>query len=120
MKKLTDYKGEEAIELWADLLDPLTNIFSDKEVQDSIVTGASALSKAQTILKTHKNDAVTILLKIDPTPIDGLNLIARLLSLVLEIEHSEVFADFFGSAQPEKTESETSGSVTVLTQANEN
>lgn len=120
MKKLSDYKGKEAIDLWADLLDPLTEIFTDKEVQQAIIDKTSALTKAQVILKAHKADAVKILLKVDPTPIDGLNLIARLLSLALEIEHSEVFADFFGSSEQEKTESESSGSVTVITEAKEN
>ena len=31
MKRLSDYQGEEAIELWADLLDPISDILTDKE-----------------------------------------------------------------------------------------
>ena len=120
MKRLSDYKGEAAIELWADLLDPLTAILADKDVQASIRGGESTLSKAKTILKSHKADAEKILLTVDPTPIDGLNMIARLVSLVLEIENSEVFADFFESPSTERTESESFGSVTAITEAKEN
>ena len=36
MKTLSDYKDEEAIELWADLIDPLTAIFSDKEFMQGL------------------------------------------------------------------------------------
>ena len=32
MKKLSDYKGDEAIELWADLLEPMTEILGDKDI----------------------------------------------------------------------------------------
>lgn len=111
MKKLSDYKGEEAIELWADLLEPIGTILADKEVQTALSTQGSAMQKVQAVLKNHKSEASKILLAIDPTPITGLNIIARLLDLVLEIENSEEFSGFFGSAQ-QKTEDESFGSVT--------
>ena len=33
MKRLSDYKNEDAIELWANMLDPILNIFQDNEVR---------------------------------------------------------------------------------------
>ena len=111
MKRLSDYKNEEAIELWANLLDPIVNIFKDGEVIKNIREGKSALEKAQTILRLHKKDAANLILAIDPTPITGLNLIVRLTDVLLEIENSEEFGDFFGSRRPGTMEKESSGSV---------
>ena len=116
MKRLSDYQGEAAIELWMELLEPLTDIFSDKEVQNAITSGGSTLSKAKTVLKNHKKEAAEILLAIDDTPINGLNIILRLVNLLLEFEHSEDFADFFGSSAEATKESASSGSVTAITE----
>lgn len=107
MKKLSDYKNEEAIELWANILDPVTRIFQDKALKG---TGTMA-EKASKIMKLHPKEASEIVLAIDPTPITGLNFIARILGLLIEIENAEEFADFFGSAQPEMMVDVSSGSA---------
>ena len=41
MKKLSDYKGDDAIELWADLLDPLTVIFTDHDFRQAVQNNKS-------------------------------------------------------------------------------
>ena len=117
MKKLSDYTGEAAIELWADLLDPLTSIFGDEKVQKAVIGNGSMMSKAQIILSEHKAEAVAIMQRIDPTPINGLNIITRLVGLISEIEKSEEFAGFFDSPSQETTERGSSGSVTESTEA---
>lgn len=120
MKKFSDYKDEEAIELWADLIDPIGDIFSDPDVSKYIKSGASTLKKAQMLLKMKKKAAVQIILRVDPTPIDGLNLIIRLVDVLLEIENSEDLSGFFDSARQGMSSSESSGSVTANTGAGEN
>jgi hypothetical protein len=117
MKRLSDYKGEDAIELWADLLDPITDIFKDPEVLNGIKEGKNTIEKAQYILKKHKKNAVKMILAIDPTPINGLNLIVRLVDVLMEIENSEEFGDFFGSPRPGTMENVSSGSVMESTGA---
>ncbi len=119
MKKLSDYKGDEAIELWADLLDPLTNILGDKKIQSVIQSGKPKLIIAKEILKEHKKDAVDILLRIDPEPINGLNIIVRLVAVVTDIGKDEEIKAFFGYAEQEQTESESGGSVTENTEVEE-
>ena len=117
MKRLSDYQGEAAIELWAELLDPISAVLQDEEVRKALSEkGASAMKRVQAILKTHKAEASKVLLTIDPTPLNGLNIIARLLDLVLEVENSEEFAGFFGSARQQREE-EFSGSVMANTEA---
>jgi hypothetical protein len=64
-------------------------------------------------MKTHKDEAVSILLRIDPTPIDGMNFIVRLVNLVMEFVNNEDLKGFFGSAERARTGSESSGSATA-------
>lgn len=115
MKKLSDYKDEEAIELWGDLLEPLTNIISDNEVKELLKT--SKLKCAQVVLKKHKSDAITMLKRIDDSEIDGLNLVLRLTELLAEIGSNEDIKGFFGFA--ELTDKEFTGSVTENTEEKE-
>lgn len=112
MKKLSDYKGDEAIELWADLIEPMAKILSDDGVQNTIKSGKSKMMIAKEILKTHKDDAVEILLRIDPEPIDGLNIILRLIALLADIGQNEEIKGFFGFAEQVKAENESIGSPT--------
>ena len=115
MKKLSDYTGDEAIELWADLLEPLTGILGDPDIQNVVQSGKPKLIIAKEILKNHSADATEILTRIDPTPIDGLNIILRLVALITDIGQNDEIKSFFGFAEQAQTESESSGSVTENT-----
>ena len=117
MKRLSDYKGEEAIELWGDLLDPLTKILADKEIASTIKSGKPKILIAKTILVNHAKEATEILLRIDPSPIDGLNIVLRLVSIISEIGESDELKTFFGFA--EQANKESSGSVTENTEEEE-
>lgn len=117
MKKLADYKDAEAIELWADLLEPITKIMADKDVANTVKSCKAPFMIASEILKSHKEDAITILLRIDPTPIDGLNVIVRIIDIVMEIMNNEEVKGFFASAEQAQTLEGISGSATVNTEA---
>lgn len=119
MKKFSDYKGDEAIDLWADLLEPITNIISDPEVKKVVTSGQPKLVIAKTLIKNHKNEAVEILLRIDETPIDGLNLLLRLIELLADIGEVPEIKSFFGFAAEEQTDIESSGSPTESIEAEE-
>lgn len=119
MKKLSDYKGDEAIELWADLLEPLTKILGDKKIQNVINSGKPKLLIAKEILKAHKKEATEILLRVDPEPIDGLNIIVRLVAVLADIGENEEIKTFFGFAEQEQTDTESGGSVTENTEVAE-
>lgn len=119
MKKLSDYKGEDAIDLWGDLLEPLNTILSDDVVRKTIQSGQSKMVIAKDILKRHKKEAVKVLLRIDPTPLDGLNIILRLVALLTDIGQNDEIKSFFGYAEQAKTDEESIGSVTESTGAEE-
>lgn len=120
MKKLSDYKGEEAIDLWMDLLDPIGNILQNEKIKWAYKKsgGKDRIQVAKAIIKECKADAIQILLRIDPTPIDGLNIITRLIDLLVELEESEELKPFFHSAGT-ATGGESSGNATENTEAEE-
>ena len=120
MKRLSDYKGNEAIELWADLLEPITRIFQDKNVETAMKSGKAVFQIAGEILKTHSKDASEMLLRIDPTPLDGLNIVLRLAELVKEIGEREELRAFFGYTPQAMMDKESTGSPTESTEAEEN
>ena len=116
MRRLSDFKDEAAIDLWADIIDVASEIIQDEEIRDvARDEKQSNLSLAKTLLKKHKKEISQILLLIDDTPINGMNILIRLLALIDEIgEHPEV-ADFFGM-QGQTEQSESSGSATENTE----
>ena len=116
MKKLSDYKGDEAIDLFADLIEPISDIMADPKIATIARSGSAPMILAKEILKLHKNDMLTILLRIDDTPIDGVNVMSRVLGLLLEIGYAGGTSSFFGSAVP-KSENESSGFATETTEA---
>lgn len=118
MKKLSDYKGEEAIELWADLMEPAGKILADKKIADVIKSKKAPIFIAKDILKLHAKEAMDIMLRIDDTPVDGLNAVTRLLVLIGEIMEDDTAKSFFDT-QGQKMDSVSSGSATESTEEKE-
>lgn len=112
MKMLSDYTGDEAIELWGDLLDPLTKIVSDKDIMLAAKQGKSKISIARDLLQKHKKEAVEIMLRIDPTPIDGLNILTRLIAILADIGSNAEIKSFFGFAGQVGQDNGSSGYAT--------
>ena len=120
MKKLSDHKGEEAIAMWTDLLEPFATIVNDEQVKKAITSGKNPLLIAKEIIGNHKAEATEILLRIDDTELNGLNILIRLADILQEIGESEELRNFFGYAGQAMMASESSGSATENTEAGEN
>lgn len=99
MRKLSDYKGEDAVELWADLMEPLGSILTNEKVRQTVKSGGAPIMIAKAIMRDCKGPALQLLTRIDDSPVDGANILFRLISIVKEIEENEDFAAFFGVAQ---------------------
>jgi len=117
MKRLSDYKGDEAILLWGDLFEWIIPILGDDDIKNVVRGGQPKEVIAKTIIKKHSKEVEEILLRIDPTPIDGLNIVFRFVKLLEEIGSNETVKGFFGFA--EQANNESSGSVTVNTEDEE-
>lgn len=117
MKKLSDYKGEEAIELWADLIEPFVSMISNDKVKAAISARKKPIDIAKVMLKENADAGQQILLAIDPTPVDGVNAFVRIINILLEMLNNPEFMSFFGFAVKETEASESSGNVTENTEA---
>ena len=123
IKTFSDYKGEDAIDLWVDMLDPITNIMADKSLLEMRkIKNVKIGNIAKELLKTHKKDVTYIITRIDPTPINGLNIVTRLIGLIADLSNSDVAKDFFGTAgaSNQETSDESSISATENTEGVEN
>lgn len=117
MKNLSDYTGEEAIELWADIFDEVTAIITDKEVA-KVTTGdgASVKDASKVILKKFPKETEKILTRIDDSDLNGANIFPRLATFVTEMIIGDKANTFFKSAEQEVSEEESSGSATENTE----
>ena len=72
--KLSDYKGEKALDVLADLIDPITAIVSDEETAkriDEIRKGKHSIaSLVKPLIKDHKKQVIEILAVLDDTPVE--------------------------------------------------
>ena len=60
MKRLSEYRGEEAIDLLAELIDPAMEIMGDEEIRDMLAQRKIGAA-VKPILKAHKNAVIAIL-----------------------------------------------------------
>lgn len=96
--KLSDIKGEAAIDALADLMEPAAAIFADENIQRSISSGEPKLLLAKKLLKLHKKEVIKILAILDGE--DPATYEPTLLSLpvkLLEILNDPDLADLFTS-----------------------
>lgn len=120
MMRLSDYKGAEAFELWADIIEPISAIFSDENVEKvAKKRGASQFEVAQAALKSHANEVIQVFERIDPEPVTGANCMGRMLLLIADLASDPVIAPFFGPAGQAMTAFVSTGSATENTKESE-
>lgn len=92
--KLSDYKNEDAIEVIADIIEPLSAIFTDDEIKKE-KNRMKAISKA---LKKYKKEVIQILARIDGVPVEKYECNALTLPIkVLEVMNDKEIQDFLES-----------------------
>ena len=118
MVKLSEYKNEDAIELLADLIEPVSIVLADKEIVDAFRT-RSKLSAIGICMKKYSKEMVDILAILERVPREEYecNLFTAPMK-VLEILNDPLLQDFFTS-QGLKMEEESSGSVMENTEDEE-
>jgi hypothetical protein len=63
--KLSEYKGDDALELLANILEPASEIIGDAEVKEMFTSKAPLLKVVKVILKNHKREVTEILAYLD-------------------------------------------------------
>ena len=118
--KLSDYEGERALDLLADLIEPATKIMADKQLaeilQNKEIPKVRALKVA---IKNHKPEVVEILAVLDGVPVEDYKVnVFTLPKKLLEILNDPMVTELF-QLQGQTTEAH-SGSATESTGESEN
>ena len=96
MRKLAEVKDEEALDLLADILDPMMEICSDAEIKKMVSEKSEKLLIVKYIIKNHKSAIMQILAMLDGVPVEEyhcnvLTLPATLLELFNDPEVTALF-----------------------------
>lgn len=118
MKKLSEYHGEEAIELLGEILEPVSTIMADKQISE-MVGKDSKLKVVQYLLKYHSKQVIEILATLDGKTVDEFDCnLFTLPMMVLNVLNDEVLVNFFSSQLAEIGKS-ASGSAMENTEETE-
>ena len=113
MKKLSEYKNEEALDLLAEIIEPVANIFADKEFVSKLQENRMFAIKY--LIKNHKQNILSILASFEGVPVEEYQCTIFSLPIALvNLFNDQDLLDFFKS-QGLKMEDEYSGSATENT-----
>lgn len=103
--KLSEIKGEAALDLLADIIEPATEIMTDPNMQKLIkAKNKGAIVKA--LIKDHKKSIIEILATIDGIPVDEYQVNVFTLPMkLLELLNDKELMSFFTSQELMEEES---------------
>lgn len=117
--KLSEYKNEQAIEILAKLLGPVSKIMTDIKVKKLFEKGATKIEMTQVLLENYSHEIIEILAIIDDTPVEEYEVnVFTLPKKLLEILNDEELSDFFG-LQGQNLAQTSFGSAMANTEATE-
>lgn len=119
MRKLSEIQNEDALDVIADIIDPVIEICKDEELKKLMENEKTKNEAIKAAIKNHKKSVLTILAVLDGEPIETykVNLIQLPLKL-LELFNDPDMLDFFRS-QGLMNSDTSSGSATENTEETE-
>ena len=127
--KLSDFKGEEALDVLADIIEPLTYVLADEEIQEMRKKAQEAKQPLPYIkyvtpaLRNHKPEIIQILARLERKTVDEYKETMNLLTLPMQvldlISDPEIQSLFQSQSQIPVTPLASSGSVLENTEATE-
>lgn len=95
MKKLSEYKDEDALDLLAEIMEPAVIIMGDEEIK-KVITSGNRIKIAKIIIKNHKQQVLEILAAMEGVSVKDyhcniLTLPMRLLEILNDKELIQVF-----------------------------
>lgn len=119
MKRLSEYKDEQALDMLADLIDPVVNIFGDEKVANFLRNGNN-IKAVQIAIKNHSKDVITMLAILEGVPREEYHCnLLTLPKVLLNIFNDPDLMGFF-DAQGEMALETPSGSATANIEEEEN
>lgn len=109
--KIMQLDNEKALDAFADLLEPLTEILTDKEVKAAYDKDGLKIGVVKLAIKKHKKEVIQILAILDDTPVEKYKVnILTLPAKIIELLNTPEFSDLFTS-QGQKSGETSSGSA---------
>lgn len=109
--KLSDIKGERALNAIVDLIDPVTIIMLDKEIVDCYKSDQPKIILVKKLISNHSKEVLTILAILnEENPETYEPSLIELPKMLLELVHDEELMNLFHS-QGQMMEDESFGSV---------
>lgn len=120
--RLSDFKGEEALDVLAEIIEPLTTIIADEEIQAlTKQKGVPRIKYVKPAIKNHKQEVIFILAMLQKQTVEEYEANLSLITLPMQalefINDPEIQKLFFSQEQSQKTSSENFGSATENTEA---
>jgi len=122
MKKLSEFKDEQAFDVLIEILEPAINLISDDRFKTALKGDKEKgikpdkLNAVKVCLEYHRDDIVTIMAVLNETPVEEFHYnILTLPTMLLQIFNDEELVDFFKSQSTEISEA-FSGSATENTE----
>lgn len=98
--KLSEIRGEEALDVLADMIEPASEIMSDPNIK-KLVEAKNRPALIKTLIKDHKKSIIEILAIIDGVPAEEYNVNVFTLPLkLLELLNDKELVSFFTSQEP--------------------
>lgn len=122
--KLSDFRGEEALDVLADIFEPLAFICADEEIQKLRETPKPMMAYIKPILKNRKKEIIQILARLNNQTEEEyreqLSLVTLPMQIMDFINDPEIQKLFFSQSQNPAEPLASSGSVTENTEAEGN
>ena len=123
--KLSDFKGDEALDVLAEIIEPLTIILADKDIQElSKQKNTPALKYVKPMLKNHKKEVIEVLARLENKSVEeykkSLNLVTLPIQVLELVNDPEVQSLFHSQEQSNSTSSASSSPATEITEAKGN
>ena len=117
MKKLSEYKGEEALDLLVEILEPSAEMMADQRVMNMLMSNGRRMEGIKLLIKEHKGAVIQIMAALDGVPVDQYEYSFLTLPLrLVEVLNDKELLSFFTEAAKTSSDS-ASGSPTENTAA---
>ena len=126
--KLSDYKGEEAIEVLADIIEPLTAILGDEDMRKLVADNKgkkiAPVVYIKPMLKNHPKEILEVLAGIEKEPVEEykkkVNILTLPIKLLVLMNDPQMQILFTSQGQTDMNLKPHSGSATENTEAEKN
>jgi hypothetical protein len=106
MKLLSDYKNEEALDLLVEILEPATEMMSDKDVISKLYSKDQRMEGVKLMIAKHKRAVINILAALDGCPVDQYEFgFFTLPTRLIEVLNDKELLTFFMQQQTVSSES---------------